>query len=306
MAKISEVARSINSFGKVGQRSNPIWEFAWVLRQTVQKDIVQVEFALGKKENLRYDAQYLMYAQRAIEMGYIFTEVFVRDEYKSWTPKSDSPRIIDLGGDPGAFSVLYWKQKAPNAQITVIEANPVTADVMSENLQRRGIEGVRVVNAAVAGDENDNATLHLHKPRKGWHTQDYIGLQGIPVSNEYTISVPKVKLSGIIREDERVDLLKMDIEGSESEVMRDLDASGKLKQIDQVVMEFHHDPAGNPDNSLIEMLDRLDQNEMKVVEAHITVGKGLRRKRNVPLDNIRNIASVNKRIFLTFNAVRKV
>lgn len=304
MANFAEVARSINAFGKTGERSNPIGEFAWVLKQTVRKDLAQAEQALGERENLGRVAHSLMYAQRILEIGYIFTEVFVRDEYKNWQPRSNSPRIIDLGGDPGIFSALYWKYKAPNAQITIVEANPATANVMRENVVRRGLEDIQVINAAVAGDAGKDATLHLHRPRKGYHTQDYIERRNAPrQSNEYTVAVPKIKLSTLINEGEQIDLLKVDIEGSEGNVMRELAQSGKLKQIDQIIMEFHHDPISNPDNSLIEMLSILQTGGFDITEAHVT-GKGIRSKRKVPLSSIWGIASVNRKVFLTLSATK--
>lgn len=302
MANLAEVARSISAFEKIGRRSSLPIELAWVLRETAREDLMQMKNILGDREK---PITPLIYAQRLVEVGYIFTEVFLRGEYSRWEPRSNSPRIIDLGGDPGIFSVLYWKYKAPHSQITVVEANPATANVMRKNLERRGLENVQVINAAVAADANENATLHLHKPRKGWHTQDYVGNQGAQDhSGRYTISVPKMKLSELINEGERIDLLKVDIEGSEVEVMRELAESGKLKQIDQIIMEFHHDPVGNPGHSLIEMLDILQTDGFDITEAHITIGKGMRGKRNVPINDIRNITSVNRKIFLTLSATK--
>lgn len=202
------------------------------------------------------------------------------------------------------MSVLYWKYRAPSARVTVVEANPATVNVMRQNLQRRELADIQVINAAVAGDTNGNAILHLHRPRKGYHTQDYIERRIVLDQSNYTVVVPKVKLSSLIEEGERIDLLKIDIEGSEGDAMRELAQSGKLGQIDQIIMEFHHDPVANPENSLIEILSILRKSGFTIEEAHVTIGKGIRNKKNVPLSDIQNIAIVNDKVFLTFSAIR--
>lgn len=306
MGSINETLRSINSIGNVTHKQSPLRELPWVLRRTVSADITQLEQAEGVEMDIGRVERTLMYAQRAVEIGYIFSEVFIKKEYDSWQPQSYKPRIIDLGGDPGAFSLLYWKHKAPNAQITAVEANPVTASVMRDNLARRGIEGVSVVNAAIARESKGIANLHLHKPRRGWHVQDYVAKpDSTQIKNKYVISVPTVAVSDLIGDQEKIDLLKMDIEGSEGEAVKDLDKSGKLKQIKMVIMEFHHDPTGNPQNSIEEMLSILAENGFSVQDAHITAGKGMRRKSNISPEAIARIAHVQKKIFLTFSAVRQ-
>lgn len=248
----------------------------------------------------------MIYAQRFVEVGYILTEVFLRDEYKSWQPRSDTPRIIDLGGDPGAISAFYWKHRAPNAKVTIVEANPATAKIMQRNIERRKLKDIQIINAAVAENADGNAVLNLHKPGKGWHTQDFVGeSESIRQANEYTVKVPKIKVSKLISEGEQIDLLKVDIEGSEREVINELEKSGKLKQVNQIIMEFHHDPVRLPANSATEMIDKLQSGGLSIEEMHITSGKGLRKKKVISLSDIPNIDHTNEKVFLTFYATRK-
>lgn len=306
MASIPEILNSIKAYGEVAGSTNPIREFAWVLNQVVQEDLAQVRQISGDTSNFDLLTQSLLYGQRMMEIGYIFTEVFIRDEYRSWQPKSDYPRVIDLGGDPGAFSILYWKYRAPSARITVVEANPVTANVMRRNLTRRGLEDVQIINAAVAGDADGNAILHLHRPGNGWHTQDYVKTQStMDHSNEYAVEVPKILLSTLIGEKEQIDLLKVDIEGLEVDAIRELAQSGKLKQVNQIIMEFHHSHTLWPDNSLLVMLKLLDESGFFIEEAHITVGEGMRRKIDLPIQAIPSIASSDDKVYLTFNALKR-
>lgn len=307
MANLHEVARTIKGFCTTGELLNPIKEFASVLTQVVQGDVAQITEVQEEslKLHMRLLACSLIYVQRAIEIAYIFTEVFIRNEYEKWKPKFDSPRIIDLGGDPYAFSAIYWKYRAPDSRVTVVEANPVTAKVMRQNLERRGLEDIQVINAAVAGNSNGFATLHIHKPQKGWHTQDFITQEKSNSSDCYTVEVPKVNLSSLINQGEQIDLLKVDIEGAESDVIRELTQSGKLKQVDQIIMEFHHGPVDFPNNSLAEMIEILHSNGFEINDAHITSGKGLRSKKQVTLADLKNIAHSNQKVYLTITASRK-
>lgn len=307
MAGLREIAKSIRAYGVTKESSNPVREFAWVLSQVVKGDIVQAQEAQNKDRlGLNLYARSLLYAQRMIEIGYIFTEVFIRDEYKNLQPKTKSPRIIDLGGDPGAFSAIYWKNKVPNARISIVEANPATANTMIQSLERKGIQDVQVINAAIAGDEIGCVSLHLHQPGHGWHTQDFIGNKGIISDGSgYSIEVPKIKLSSLINEGEEIDLLKIDIEGSEREAIRELYESGKLGQVKQIIMEFHHGPVDFPNNSLAEMIEILHSTGFEINDAHKTSGKGLRSKKQVTLVDLENIARSNQKVYLTITASRK-
>jgi hypothetical protein len=52
------------------------------------------------------------------------------------------------------------------------------------------------------------------------------------------IKVPARKLSNFI--DGPIDFLKLDVEGAEHRVLHDLVETGKLKQIRQMAIEYHH------------------------------------------------------------------
>jgi hypothetical protein len=56
-----------------------------------------------------------------------------------------------------------------------------------------------------------------------------------------------------------VDLLKLDIEGAEVAVIRDLEASGKLKFVRNMVIEYHHH-IDKEKNCLAEFLGCIERN----------------------------------------------
>lgn len=58
--------------------------------------------------------------------------------------------------------------------------------------------------------------------------------------------------------DRTVDLLKLDVEGAELKVLRELAGKRKLDLIQQMIVEYHYD-LSNPDNSLGELLRILEE-----------------------------------------------
>lgn len=283
MRRLSDFLLGVQQFGRTGNPQtgpvHPIGELGWLTRRAVQEDMTIG--GVKKQGSLATVRQRIL---RALEVGFVFDEIFLRREYAGWRPESKSPRIIDLGGDIGGVSLLYWKLLAPNARITLIEANPSTATVALEFLRRKAFEDVIVINAAAAEHEGQTI-VYLHRPDTWFHISDFTGKRaGMDHSRYYAISVPTIQLSTVIG-NEKVDLLKMDIEGAEGGVMRELAASGKLGLVNQVVMEFHNTP-DNPTNSLSEVLQILENANFTIEEAHKsgTIGKRGKRLRLTPVD----------------------
>lgn len=73
-----------------------------------------------------------------------------------------------------------------------------------------------------------------------------------------TVRVPAVRLSRYVSKP--IDFLKLDVEGSELAVLRDLEASGAIRQMRQMVVEFHHHLCPTQDN-LSECLALLERND---------------------------------------------
>lgn len=271
-----EIARGMQQFARTEDPKigpvHPVRELVWLSRRAVQEDK-----ALSNSDYQGRIADTKLYLQRLREIGSIFAEIFVFNEY-SWKPPSERPRIIDLGSDIGGFSVLYWKSLAPKARVTLVEANPSTATVVAENIKRKGLQDVEVINAAVS-EYDGQIELHL----SGYNPSNFVGERaGLDDSLHRTIWVPTIKPSGLIG-DERIDLLKMDIEGAEGGAFRELEDSGKLRQVDLIMMEFHNDPA-NPKNSLVEFLQILEKANFSIENVHRSGMSRARKRRPESVD----------------------
>lgn len=194
----------------------------------------------------KFYAEYLNYE----EYDRLYSDIFESKEYPWTPPNKPKPKIIDLGSHIG-MSVLFWKSLAPGAEITAVEANPDTAKILERNIKRNHLTGVKAIHAAASADKG---FVNLYMPKEGidFHWGDFVSGTPMDPDKYDRYPAPAVQLSSLITGP--VDLLKIDIEGSESEVLRE--AESKLPQVKEVMLEFHHDP-GNPANSLADTLTLL-------------------------------------------------
>ena len=169
----------------------------------------------------------------------LIESIFIENEY-FFRSKTRSPKVFDLGSNIG-LSVLYFKTHFPNSEIISFEADPRTAEVLNKNVRINSLRKVKVLNNAVT---NKKEIISFFVDLKG---------PGSPLMSTNKNRLPKdeilvnsVKLSGYIKEP--VDLIKMDIEGSESDVLNDLVDRKKLKYIKQMIIEYHHHIDPNIDN----------------------------------------------------------
>ncbi len=152
----------------------------------------------------------------------MFWELFLSQDY-AVNKLPDRPYIVDCGGNIG-LGVIWFKQRYPQARITVFEADPALAEILAENVHHLGLTSVEVVKAAVS-DTAGPANFARDRPLTGHVTSG----EGVPIDC--------VRLSDYLKEP--VDLLKVDIEGSEFSVLSDLCATGKIKLVRHLICEVH-------------------------------------------------------------------
>lgn len=151
-----------------------------------------------------------------------YDEVFVQHLYDFETA-STKPRIVDCGGNIG-LTVVRFKQLYPHANVTVFEADPTICLALATNVDSLALPDVRVVCAAAW-------------VRDGQMEFVVEGGEGGRLAEKGDIRVETVRLADTITQ--RVDLLKLDIEGAEWDVLADLCDSGALRLVDKLICEFH-------------------------------------------------------------------
>lgn len=152
-----------------------------------------------------------------------FKEIYADENYR-FHPDTDEPLIYDCGANIG-LDILYFKQLYPNAHIKAFEADPGVAAYLTRNVQRNLLKQVEVVNQAVW---YENTTI-------AFAAEGADG--GSVVTGEKTMQIPATRLRDWLEKEPRIDLLKMDIEGAETVVIRDCKDS--LRHIKHIFIEYH-------------------------------------------------------------------
>lgn len=145
-----------------------------------------------------------------------------------------SPVIIDAGAYIG-LSTLYFKSRWPDAKVVAIEPNGQVVEILKENLSQNGFDDVQVIEAALSAKEG-RSDYFLDGGEKEWNSTASLH-KGTWVGNHPSeqISVKAIKLSTIL--EDKVDLLKLDVEGSEQAVLKE--AGESLKNVQNIIVEYH-------------------------------------------------------------------
>jgi FkbM family methyltransferase len=130
-------------------------------------------------------------------------------------------RVIDGGANIGAFS-LYVKWRRPQAEIVAIEPSALNLKFLYQNFGINNAGDINVVPAALGSSRGDTKLSAAAS-------------DAIRAGADSGEVVSSVRLEDIIQEP--VDLLKLDIEGSEFDVV--CTAGDILKKVHRVVIEYH-------------------------------------------------------------------
>lgn len=164
------------------------------------------------------------------ELATLIDEIWRRRTYYVDLP-TNTPYIIDAGAHIG-LATLYFHSLYPQARFLCIEPNPNNLVLLKKNLEDNRVENVTILPNALSDQEktvqlftNPHWTVFSSLKHGGW-TGDEQG--------EY-IEVETRRLSPYLQE--HVDVLKIDIEGEETAVLRE--AQHYLKHVDHLLLEFH-------------------------------------------------------------------
>lgn len=212
------------------------------MRSTLKRLVWQVRQALGLRPSRQSETVYrltrlsqhsngpgsLSFAWgefqfvRAGQLKAQFDEIFVQRQY-AFTAGTARPVIIDGGGNVG-LSAIWFKLNYPGCLLTVYEADPDLADILQLNLERAGFSDANVRREAV-WIENGTVSFQTTGGDTG------------KIDKSGSTTVPAIDLAERIPE--RVDLLKLDIEGAEFAVVDRLCQTGAMQRVQCLVCEFH-------------------------------------------------------------------
>jgi FkbM family methyltransferase len=221
-------------------------EIYHLLKNKNQREFLRLVFIYGDKPRYRMErihfSGYFLDVPDCLSFVWQFKEIFADENYK-FISDNQVPIIYDCGSNIGV-SCLYFKKIFPAAKITAFEADPKIAQILTQNLKQNHLENINVLPKAV------------------WiHNEGVeISSEGADASTIYSdknkIKIESVRLKDLIKSEEKIDLLKMDIEGAETDVLRD--CKEELSNIKNIFIEFHS--FINNKQSLDEILEILEAN----------------------------------------------
>jgi FkbM family methyltransferase len=178
----------------------------------------------------------------------LFHEIFIEQAYyfKCDTP---DPFIIDCGSNIG-MSVLFFKALYPRAQLLAFEPDERAFSCLETNVKSNDLRDVVIHKKAVVDKEGEIA-FYENLDRPGPLTMSTMAAR-TSKDKQY---VDGTVLSNYINSD--VDFVKIDIEGAELPVLKELCASGKLPLIKKMAIEYHHHLVERED-TLSELLSILE------------------------------------------------
>ena len=130
------------------------------------------------------------------------------------------------------MSVLYFKYIFPDCSIIAFEPNPRAFYLLQKNIEQNNLKNVVIYNLALSdvqaeiefftGNDEQILLASTIKERGGFNV----------------INIETALLSKFLTES--IDLIKMDIEGSETKVMTDLVSAQKESLAKRYIIEYHH------------------------------------------------------------------
>jgi FkbM family methyltransferase len=211
----------------------------------------------------------------ALSFLYQFREIFV-EEYYDFPTQNRQPLIYDCGTNVG-LSIVYFKKKYPQAFIKAFEADENIATYLQKNLQKNQLD----------------AQVEIHTKAVWIHDKGIeLSSEGADAASifgtENKKSVNSIRLNDFLKKETKIDMLKMDIEGAETEVLKDCEHT--LNKIHYLFIEYH-DYVQNP-QSLAEILQILQKNNFRYF-----IKNEQNRKKNFIFPHIPNAMDLQINIF---------
>ena len=135
--------------------------------------------------------------------------------------------------------VLYFKRLHAAARIHAFEPHPHAFRLLERNVEANGWDHVHARRAAVS-DHDGEAAFYFHKNR-GALVNSLHASRGGP----QRMIVETQRLSTLLTTLDRVDVVKIDVEGAEWDILADLCATDTLGRPSRYIIEYHHQVGGD-------------------------------------------------------------
>ncbi|MFV5686301.1 FkbM family methyltransferase [Flavobacterium sp. GB2R13] len=230
IVKIYNLIKNSRRNISIAQHSQYDFKIKFTIFLTLTKMYFKSNFYKNKTEITQNIFGFKVSSYSYDSLIFLFKEVFISKDY-FFQSDTNEPKIIDCGANIG-MSVLYFKFIFPNCSIVAFEPNPRAFYLLKKNIEQNNLKNIEVYNLALSdakgeidfytGNDEQILLASIIKERGGIHK---IKMETDLLSSFFT---------------DAVDLIKMDIEGSEKQVVKDLVLSHKIAISRLYIIEYHH------------------------------------------------------------------
>ena len=148
--------------------------------------------------------------------------------------------FVDVGANWGYFSLVASPLVGPTGRVVSVEADPRACQALRANIARNGFDFATVLELAAS---DRPGTLRLQEYAEGSNDSGNYGLTSTTTTQPdgRRFDVPARPLDDALEDAgiDRIDVLKMDIEGAEAPALRGLDRRLRTGRIRQILLEVH-------------------------------------------------------------------
>lgn len=161
---------------------------------------------------------------RPYEVIKTYKEIFTQEIYK-FNGAHNSGIILDCGANIG-ISTLYFAINNPQSTVYAFEPDKIIFELLSKNIRDNQLTNVVINNQAVW---TENCELSFSN--KGSEASQ------IDTTGTSPTKVKAIQLSNFLSQFEKIDFIKMDIEGAEYHVIQD--CANQLYKVGNLFLEYH-------------------------------------------------------------------
>lgn len=239
---LANIAKSIIAKFRPQKAVNRFTDIGWFLEKILKHEDDQ-------SSKVRSLEPGKVFYQRPYELLHTYRDIFVNEIYLFKAKQAD-PVILDCGSNIG-LSVLYFKTIYPNALVWAFEPDKSNFELLEKNIQQNQLKMVNAASKAV------------------WIQDGFISFSGkgseasrIDANNEDggAHQVPCIRLKTFMQDFATIDFLKMDIEGGEYAVLKDI--AEELHRVQHFFLEYHGKTTET--NQLKELLEIINRQGFQV------------------------------------------
>ena len=172
-------------------------------------------------------------------------EYIIKKIEKNWA-------VIDIGANIGFYTVQFSKKVGKTGKVIAVEPAKNNIYLLKKTIRKNQLKNVFLISKAVSSN-SEMGKLYVSDGHSGDHRIYNT------TSNRKSISIKTITIDALTKNEERVDLIKMDIQGAEHFAIKGIQET--LKRFPNIIIVTEFSPqmliesGGNPENFLDFFID---------------------------------------------------